>query len=201
MDIYYPPGKDTLEAKTIILVHGSGPSSSYKDTAAYQSWGRLLAVKGFNAITFNWRPGESPEDVGDLITFVRKNHERLRISGDRLNIIAFSAGVKESIPEVLKANEGFVQSISIYYGELDDSILGSELEQRLPENIFIAMAASDYYVNPECNEDFVAAARDRGFQVIYLIHKSGRHGFDVYTDNQETRDIIDRTISFIGGID
>lgn len=196
MDIYYSLDSDSRKTETVILIHGVGPVRSYKDTAGFNSWGRLLAAKGLNAITFNWRPGRSSGDVSDLIEFVYENQDSLKINGNKLNVFAFSAGVKECIPEVLKTGHGIIESIVVYYGELDDNILNDEMNNSVPP-MLIVMAANDRIISPACNDDFVRRARKMGYKISYQIHKTGGHGFELLNDNSETSKIIEETIRFI----
>lgn len=203
LDVYYPLGVvDSSKAHTVVLVHGIGPIESFKDTDVYQSWGRVIAANGFNAVTFNWRPSVTQDDVSDLIKYIRENSKDLKINPDSMSIFAFSAGVKEGVKEAILINTGFVKNIIAYYGQLDTSVLKEDSNTNLPP-MFIAMAALDTTVPPGINDSFIKQAEALGCKITYVTHSKAGHGFDVFNDDRETYDIIEKSIAFIkdnGGI-
>lgn len=197
MDIYYPLGeKPSSTGHTVILVHGSGPVNSFKDTEVYKSWGKAIAANGLTAVTFNWRPSVSTDDVKDLIRYVRDNAGDLKINGDSITIFAFSAGANEGVKEAALINTGFLKSIVVYYGKLDNSILSTVTNSKLPP-IFIAMGALDSTIPAGSNDKFISEARDMGCEIISVVHSKGIHGFDVFNNDEESYDIIEKTIKFI----
>ena len=155
LDVYYSLEKaPATKGHTVVLVHGRGPESSYKDTALYNSWGRLMAVNGFNAVTFNWRPGHSPDDITDLSTYIRANAEELKINGNSISFFVFSLGVKDGVREALLADQGFIKSIIVYYGRIDQSILELITDKEFPP-FLIVMAAKDRMIPVNANDDFI----------------------------------------------
>ena len=197
LDVYYSLEKaPATKGHTVVLVHGRGPESSYKDTALYNSWGRLMAVNGFNAVTFNWRPGYSPDDITDLSTYIRANAEELKINGNSISFFVFSLGVKDGVREALLADQGFIKSIIVYYGRIDQSILELIPNKEFPP-FLIVMAAKDRMIPVNANDDFINQLKKRGSRIEKIVHSSGQHGFELYNDNQETYEIIEKTIEFI----
>lgn len=197
MDVYYPFDKnDAYRDHTVILVHGSGPLESYKDTAVYSSWGRVIAANGFTVVVFNWRPLMQTGDVEDLIKYVRYNAGSLKINSENISIFAFSAGVKEGVSEALKTDTGFLESIVAYYGEVDPSILTSERNSKLPP-MFIAMAANDTIIPSAVNDKFIEEAKKGGAEIVSITHSTGLHGFDVTNNDEETKNIIEKTLKFL----
>jgi len=197
LDIYYPLGnEDASKAHVVVLIHGKAPTQSLKDTDLYNSWGRAIAANGLAAVTFNWRPSVSPEDVSDLIRYIRENAKELGINGNSISVFAFSAGVKEGIKEALKVNTGFIDSVIAYYGEVDSVVLENDQITGLPP-IFIAMAQNDNIIPVNINNDFIEQAKASGCQITYMVHSNGKHGFELYNDDDETRNIIEKTIEFI----
>lgn len=197
MDIYYPLGKkDASEASTVLLIHGIAPIESMKDTEVYNSWGRLIAANGLTAVTFNWRPSSKQNDVYDMIKYLRENSKDLKINCDSIRIFAFSAGVKEGVMQAVTADTGFIDCIAAYYGQMDSKILSINPGIKLPP-MFIAMAAHDSIINAGSNDSFIKEAKDSGLEITHVVHSEGVHGFDVFNDNKETRDIIDKTLEFL----
>jgi len=193
MDVYYP-----LEGKskggTIILIHGNTTSKNFKDIDFYASYGRLLGASGFTAITFNWRSQTNPEDISDLIRYVRQNSQELKFEGNKLGIVAFSGGVEKGIEAAVESDDS-IAAIAANYGKLPMSILQSG--KSVPP-IFIADAALDTSFPKGTNDEFIKQAKAGGFDITHIVHSTGRHGFDVYDDNKQTHDIIKKMLNFLG---
>ncbi len=95
----------------------------------------------------------------------------------------------------MQVNTGFIKCIVAYYGKIEFS-LDNLIEEDLPK-IFIAMAQYDEMFPLNCNEPFIQYAKNKGFEVEDMIHSKGKHGFDAFNDDEETRIIINKTIDFI----
>ena len=196
MDLYYPIETICPQPKTVIMAHGSSTMEDIKDMDVFQSWGKVMASFGFTAIVFNWRPDDAPTDMSDLISYVRENHEELKIHKDNISIFAFSAGVENAFKEGLKGNSECIKSIVAYYGKIDQGSFEHFEKDQCPA-VFIAMGALDDIFSTDCNDEFINNAKKLGSPVEFIIHSKGEHGFDVFNDDEETKVIIDRTIEFI----
>lgn len=197
LDVYYSL-EDKVEDKpnTVILIHGSTPDKKFKDKKYFTSWGRLVAASGNNAVTFNWRSGRVPTDISDLIKYVREHAHELDVESDRISIIAFSAGTQDGVREAVSVDTGFIDSIVAYYGKMPISILDNTSGGKLPP-MFVAKAARDSYFASDCNDEFLEKASDLECNVTEVVHSEGVHGFDVFTDNEESYDIIKKSLDFI----
>lgn len=198
LDVYYALGdKDTSKVPTVVLVHGIAQDTNLKDSDVYKTWGRKIGASGFNAITFNWRPAESSKDVSDLIKYIRDNAKELKINSENITIAAFSAGVDEGLKDAMEVNTGFIKNIVAYYGYIDDDILTINKNVKLP-SFFIAMAAYDELFPPSTIDKFITKAKEAGCSVTKMVHSKAGHGFDAFkADDEETKDIIDKTLKFI----
>ncbi len=196
LDVYYSDKGDFSSVPTVILVHGSAQIDSIKDLKLFQSWGKVIAAYGFNAVVFNWRPEENPEDIKDLIYYILDNSNELLINRSNLNILAFSSGVETGIKNIMEINTGFINKIIVYYGKIDTSIIDMIKKQHLPR-FLIAMGAFDDVYAPDCNDSFIKSVRDLGCEVEFLLHSKGEHGFEVFNEGEETNMIIEKTIAFI----
>jgi predicted esterase len=199
LDVYYPlsaPSKPSNPA--VILVHGGAKASSnMKNTRPFVSWGQLFAASGISAITFNW---DYPEEVQivDLIDYVRKNAEQLNVDQDRLCIFAFSGGVEFAVPTVMKSTPEYVRCIVAYYGNLKRA--QAQLEEETATKLvpmLIVKAAQDEFIPTDSIDRFVEMARARGAEVHLLTHSKGGHAFDLRNDDDQSHEIIKRTIEFV----
>ena len=197
LDVYYPIDISMSQVNTVLMIHGSASIKSLKDIELYKSWGRVMAASGFTTIVFNWRPDSNSRDIIDVITFIRKNSESLKINKENITLFAFSAGVEEGIKQAMQINKGFIKRIVAYYGKIDPGSLDSLSKEQYP-SVFIAMGAVDDVFSPECNDSFISHAKYLGCMVELVVHSNGEHGFDAFNKDDETIDIINKTIKFIG---
>jgi len=158
LNVYYPLESGFKNKPyPVILIHGRTSDKNFKDSEYFDSWGRLVAAYGFAAVTFNWRSGTVPEDISDLLVYVKEHTEELGIDGKGIGIIAFSAGVENGVQKVLSAGTGVIDSIVSYYGKLPLSVLENNQGKELPA-VFIAEAGLENYFPPDCNDEFVSKA-------------------------------------------
>jgi predicted esterase len=199
MDIYYPIGsQDGDRHAVVILVHGDAPGQqNLKAAVPFVSWGRLIAASGLSAITFN-RRSSTPDDITDLLSYVRDHAETLGIDKDRLCVFAFSGGVPHGFAAVVDDTPGFVRCLVAYYGDMRVPL--SRLRQgpiRAMPPMLIVQAARDEIIPGESIDEFVNVALERGLAVEHLVHPAGVHAFDLRNDDDYSREIIEQTIGFM----
>lgn len=227
MDIYIPPGlgKDA-RLPAVVFVHGGPlgprPSPGAKDWGVYRSYGRLMAASGLVGVTFDHRYISMKErdletsfaDVEEAIRFVRANAASYNIDPERIALWAFSGGgLHLSIG--LRGQKTYIRCLVSYYAILDPGALAAFLgeaprarekfsplaclnepdEYRPP--VLIARAGLD---SPDINrsvELFVSRMCALNGDINLLSHPLGRHGFDLYDDDQQSRDVIAATVAFL----
>jgi acetyl esterase/lipase len=225
MDVYIPANrKDKEKLPVVIFNHGEGPEifiKDAKDWGIYTSYGMLLASRGYIAVTFNHRYAsknfmkirEVAEDVKAAVSYVKKNSTTWNADIDNIFIWSFSLGGIYS--SVFLRNDYHIKAVISYYGLLDlftriPQKLRKSLEEFTPDQylrnitntkILIVKAAMDKVPGVNRSIDsFIKAAEKYHIDYQYILHKSGGHSFDVFTDNEETTDVINRTIDFIDQI-
>ncbi len=199
LDVYSPPSAPSMPSNpAVILVHGGAKASSkLKNTRPFVSWAQLFATSGISAITFNWDYPEGAQII-ELIDYVRKNAGPLNVDKDRLCIFAFSGGVEFAVPAVLKGAPEYVRCIVAYYGNLKRA--QAQLAEERATNLvpmLIVKAAQDEFMPTDSIDQFVEMARARGAEVQLLTHATGGHAFDLRNDDDQSREIIKRTIEFV----
>jgi acetyl esterase/lipase len=197
-----------------------------KEWGAFVSWGKLAAASGLVGVTFNHASSEqrtklheAAGDVDALIEFVLVKSNALHVNPDRIALSVFSMGPPVGLRTALRERPEFLRCIVSYYGAMDlrplraetvadvsDEVLRefSPLHQlksgtgRIPP-MLIARAGLEErpWLNPTIDE-FVAEALSRGVEIDLLNHPGGRHAFDILDDDERTRDIIARTLQFLG---
>lgn len=227
LDIYSPPfAQQHKPLPAIIFIHGGYLPANLltkpKEWGIYNSYGQLAATSGFIAVTFNYRYYgwqslvDAQNDIIDLISYVRGNAEKFGIDKARLNLWAFSGG-GPFLTQALKETPPYIRTIVSYYATLDLQHLRKEIpnditddqlktyspishlnnkQKRIPP-IFIARAGLD---SPSINtavDRFIQEAFSNNITIDLSTHPEGRHGFDIYNNDERSREIIKRTIEFI----
>jgi len=197
LDVYHPlVEKSDSKGYPVILIHGKTTDRKFKDAKYFTSWGRLVAASGHTAITFNWRSGTTPKDISDLIVYVREHADELNVADDRMSVIAFSMGVEDGVREALSVDTDFIDSIVAYYGKMPMTILENSSELKLPP-MFIVKAAYDQYFPSDSNDEFIGKVRALGCKITEVVHSEGKHGFDLFDDNEQSYEIIKKSLEFI----
>lgn len=211
----------------VLYIHGGTLPPDYpvmpKDWGQYLTLGRLMAASGFVGVTFNHRYfgvdkqnlDNSFSDVRDAIKYVRENAEKYNIDPDRICLWSVSGGGSH-LSVALKDKMGYVRCIVSYYSVLNLKSLISAYGGRnldwmngyapvdyltfenydIP-SFFVARAGLD---DPTLNgtiDEFIAKALEMNIDINVANHPSGLHGFDVFNDNQRSKEILEDTISFI----
>jgi acetyl esterase/lipase len=165
---------------------------------------------------------EAAGDLEDALAFVRSHAREYRLDQNRLCVAFFSAGGPIS-SVLLRDPRPYIKCVVLYYPYLDlehlrrktpfrDAYSASHVDSlrpyspraalagapdRLPP-IFLARAGRDQI--PYLNESVARFIRDAVAQNITLdlvIHRDGVHGFDAFTPNERTHDIIAETLAFV----
>jgi acetyl esterase/lipase len=220
-DLYLPQGTPSNAAlPAIMFVLGDASPAvlrNAKDWEFFHSYGRLAAASGFAGVTFNHRSHENftklPEvrrDIADLVRYVGTNAPALSINKDKLCLWFFS-GSGPHLSVGLGTNAGFVQCVVAYYPVLAVppnmvsaamAVEYSSIEQikrhapRVPP-MLLAKAGRDAPFLNRLIDLFRDQAKASNLLLEYLEHPKGRHAFDILDDDDTSREILRRTMSFI----
>jgi len=227
LDVYYPPDlapRDTRPA--VLYLHGDGPPEmlrTIKDAGQYVGWGQLAAASGLIGVTSNHRSTErwanlpaAASDVADLIAYVRAHAAELQIDADRLCLWTCSAGPPAGLSAILRDRPSFVRCIVAYYGVMDLHSLRDTIDPPIPATLahtysplahldpgstlpplLIARAGLDHDGLNATIDQFVLATLGTNAPVEVFNHPAGHHAFDVRDDDDRSRDIITRTLTFM----
>jgi len=227
MDIYIPPGLAAdARRPAVIFIHGGplgkNPSPGAKDWGVYRSYGRLMAASGLVGIAFDHRYVSmsvkdletSFADVEEAVRFARANAVAYHLDPERIALWVFSGGGPH-LSIGLRGDATFIRCLVSYYAILDLSAtavrLGEspqELEKFSPAAwlnrpseylppVLIGRAGLDSTDINRSVELFMSKLLTLNGDVNLLNHPLGRHGFDVYDDNEQTRDVIAATVAFL----
>jgi acetyl esterase/lipase len=225
MDVYVPPGLAKSERRPAVLfIHGSvPPGSPAKDMGAFRSWGRLAATSNMVGVTFTHRLGfpkpllnEAAGDVNAAINYIRTHADDLNIDKDRICLAVYSGG-GPMLSMAMRDKPKYVRCLVAFYAFLDIqqsnshkahesaetlknfspiTYLASDAEQIAP--LFIARAGLDEV--PTMNDSidrFIQQAIARNAPVTIVNHPRGLHAFDIQTDDERSREIIEAALTFM----
>ena len=224
MDVYKPrsvSSGDRLHA--VIFIHGGhlppNLATLPKDWGDYQSLGELIAASGLVAVTFNHRfysswnsLPPSADDLDTLIAWLQVNAARFNIDPNHLTLWAFS-GAGPLLTSALCSPKPFVPSVVNYFGILNlrplqesgEPITNEVIERFAPADcldsnappMLIARAGKDRAAFNSSIDAFVSRALQRNLSVTLVNHARGRHGFEIYDDDDRSREILQQTVEFI----
>ena len=227
MDVYIPPGLEAEALRPgVIFIHGGplgqNPSPGAKGWGVYRSYGRLMAASGLIGVTFDHRYlsmsvkdlETSFADVEEAIRFVRANAASYHLDPERIALWVFSGGGPH-LSIGLRGNKTFVRCLVSYYAILDLSASAARLgeapqamerfsplaclnnaSEYLPP-VLIGRAGLDSTDINRSVELFVSRMFALNGDINLLNHPLGRHGFDVYDDDEQSRDVIAATVAFL----
>lgn len=224
MDIYTPSNSDSDQKYPVMfLIHGEGPERMIKDAKnwkLYEDYAKWLASNGIAAVAFNRRSAgtnyeyiDNPtQDIIDAVQFITDNADEYNIDSSRLGAWTFSMGgiYNKALFDEKTSN---IKTIVSYYSYMDIKYATSDKSELLtkyyPDNILsnsalnsqkkmlIVDAVQDSSSLNESIVSFKSSADKFGLYYESLTHTSGGHVFEALVDNEETKRILDSTMTFI----
>ncbi|MEW6732683.1 MAG: alpha/beta hydrolase [Acidobacteriota bacterium] len=228
MDVYFPPGLSRGEQRPVVIfIHGGSLPSNLltqpKEWGEFRSFGELMAVSGFVAVTFNHRfynslnsLPDSQSDLLALIDYLRSHADTFQINKDCITLWTFSGGGL-LLTQAMRESPPYIRALVAYYTTLDLKFIEKARPGTIAENvmrefsplnlledrgkaippIFVVRAGLD---RPETNaviDQFLQLAIIKNVNIDFSNHMDGHHGFDILDNNDRSRHIIQRTVEFI----
>lgn len=221
LDIYYPPNKDqTTLLLEVIFVFGYPDSViqkklgvKLKEMGQYTSWGKLIASSGVAAITYESRDPE--KNIKQLFEYITNRSKELMIDPNRIGIWSCSGNAPMALS--LFAADIKIKCGVFYYGfmiEPPGDNKASEVAKKVgfvyPDILknpnllhwdiptLVVKAGKDNVPNIQPTIDnFVSLSLSHNSPIEFINYPNGQHAFDVSDDNNNSREIIKRTVEFI----
>jgi acetyl esterase/lipase len=218
-DVYLPAEDKRTPNPVVILIHGGVPPGVHpKDWGVFVSWGQLIGASGMAAVTFNhrllWNNGfdaaslaAATQDLSDLLGFLRDTAASLSIDASRVGLMAFSAGAPLLTETITKPTDP-VRCLVGFYPYLGPPLTSPNeaprfsaldslrLAGKLPP-MFVAKAGRDQPTLNASIDAFVDQAKTRDVDVRLIEHPEGVHGFDIWNDDDTSREIIRQAVQFM----
>lgn len=223
MDIYYPPRFDfKTKIPAIVFVFGYTNEGQLKTAkhqlrtwSPYTSWCKVVAASGMAAVVYETINPEN--DLKSLFQYINSNTDNLNIDVNKIGAYSCSANTPVALANILNSANNSFKCAAIYYGiflntdfkylSVIDTLSKNMgfIPSRLPEApiwendvpILIVHAGKDFVPNTdESLTGFLDKAVTQKVPFTLINYAAGIHGFDVYADNKEIREIIKTTLEF-----
>jgi len=223
MDVYYPPKFDfKSKIPAIVFIYGYTNNGQIKSVgkqlrkwSAYTSWCQVIAASGMAAIAYETVNPEN--NLTSLMNHINTNADKLNIDANKIGACTCSANSPTALANILNNSNTYFKCAVVYYGiflntdfkylSLIDTLSQNMgfVTPRLPEPtlwkkdvpILIVHAGKDFV--PHSDESltgFIDKAINQKIPITLINYSTGIHGFDVYADNEDIREIIKTTLEF-----
>jgi tetratricopeptide (TPR) repeat protein len=197
MDLYYPPRyRRGQPLPVVVFVNGIGEPSDLPATqrmrrwGQYTTWSRLLATRGFMAVTYDARAGHGDEDLAGALAYVRDHAKEIGADTQNIGAWAGSANVRAALPFLMGPPGQNLRCAALYYGNGEARTLRRDLP------VLVARAGKD---SPTINQGLgrlYARAVAEGAPWTLANAPNSHHAFDCLDDTEESRSIIRQTLAF-----
>jgi len=223
MDIYYPPNFDfKRRIPTIIVVYGFTDKAQriiagqqLRSWMPYLTWCRIIAASGMAAVVYETVDPEN--DLLSLEKYLKSNQDKLMIDMDKIGAYTCSGNTPTAICSILNSSNNIFKCAAIYYGLIltqdfeylsQIDTLSQKMGFKTPrlgdlkewnKNIPILFVRAGLDNVPYLNQafkNFYAKALDQNLPLTLINYSNGLHAFDIYNDNDTTRQIIKTTLDF-----
>jgi len=218
-DVFYPPDfKGETRLPVVVLTLGYADTvfnSKLKGWEVYKDWAKLFAASGIAAI--NYSTLQPATDIDDLILYIQENAEELKLDTNAIGIWSCSGNVLNALSVLMEERREYLKCAVLYYGimttpdkKLHDTVLklnkmanfsieGLEKIKTFHKDLplLIVRAGKDLEDINQTIDHFISQAISNNVPLTLINYSEGRHAFDVYDDNDMSREIIQQTLDFM----
>ncbi len=188
-DIYRPAGSAVVP---VVITCNVG-INSMKGWPGYVGWGEATAAAGLASVHYDGTEDWNATFAALMKELVARADE-LKIDPSRVVLWGGSTNVRLALPFAMDPARDYIRGAVIYYGIAEVP----ELHPGRP--VFFVRAGLD---RPQLNDPIdVLLARALRENVPWTIENygGGLHGFDIFNDNDVSREIIRRTLDFMNAV-
>ena len=188
MDVYRSGGSSGTGPTLIFFNHGTGADRRW---FFYDAWARAAASRGLVAIVFDLRFGSEASDFRALMSYLSSRGASVGVNKDAIAVYAGSGNVFTALPLVEDPTLTAVKAAVMYYGDAPIT----EFRCDLPV-LYVRAGLDRPSVNAEISK-LAALAVAQNAPVTLVNHASGYHGFEMFNDDDATREVMEQTIAFV----
>jgi dienelactone hydrolase len=189
-DLFLPTGSALSKPLPVFIIFNGFGGPFMRTSPQSLGWAKAATAHGFAAVTSETTPDHVAEDFDALADYLRQHAEDLHVDPERLVVIAWSGNVSTGLPAVEDPRRKSIKSAVIYYGWSDVPRV------RLDLPVLFVRAGLDQSDTNQSIDRGVAAGIDANAPWTLLNYSGGHHGFDVFDDNDLSREVIEETFRF-----
>jgi dienelactone hydrolase len=190
LDLFLPSSSALSKPLPVFIIFNGFGGSFMRTSSQSLGWAKAATAHGFVAVTAETTSEHVAEDLDSIAGYLRQHAEDLHIDPERLVVIAWSGNVSEGLPAFEDPRREAIKAAIIYYGWAD------VLQVRLDLPVLFVRAGLDQPGTNQSLDRGVAAGIAANAPWTLLNYPGGRHGFDVFDDNDLSREIIEETFRF-----
>ena len=197
IDIYTPPNAkagDKFPAVIFLNAIGDAPNQpKVKSWEIYKSFPRLVAAHGIIGISMDADGERIQESLRGLFDFLEKEGAKHGIDATRLGVYAASANVSESTVYLMNdaAAKG-IKAAALFYGGAPSA--ETRLRKDLP--VLFILAEGDVAGLGQSSANLWQRVSEARAPWTLLFAANLPHAFDAFSDNDESRRVIQQAINF-----
>ncbi len=195
-DLYQPMDLKPKEKRGVV-VFANWKRKGMTEWMIYQSWGRLVAASGLNAVIYQ-SAVKPDEDLNDVVDYLRKNAEKLQIDENRIGIFTMSGNTVAALPYMTDATRTYIRCGVIYYGMV--SAVQNPIPPIARKDLPLMIVRAGLEQSAELNkrlDDYVKLLIEQNAPLTFINYVEGHHSFDMVDDTERSREIIKETLDFL----
>ncbi|HEY7497396.1 MAG TPA: hypothetical protein VH740_02725 [Vicinamibacterales bacterium] len=157
----------------------------------YKTWAEIAASKNLVAILPDLRSEGFEQDFEALVAHLTTNAAALGIDRERVAVYAGSGNVSRALPIVQNPKQTAIKAAVMYYGAAPITTFRRDLP------LLVVRAGLDRPPLNRALADLVALAIGQNAPLTFVNYSGGHHAFEIFNDEEATREVIDRTIDFV----
>ena len=195
-DLYQPTDLKAKEKRGVV-VFANWKRKGMTEWMIYQSWGRLVAASGLNAVIYQ-SAVKPDEDLNDIVDYLRKNAEKLQIDENRIGIFTMSGNTVAALPYMTESTRDYISCGVIYYGMVSavQNPIPPIARKDLPLMIVRAGLEQSAELNKRLDE-YVRLLLEQNAPLTFINYPEGHHSFDMVDETERSREIIKETLEFL----
>lgn len=186
-DLYHPQGAAIVPVAITCNIGNRG----MKEWPGYVGWGEATAAAGIASVQYSAIGEDATGQFDALMETLRARAGELRIDPTRIVLWAGSSNVQLGLPLAMSSGRDYIRGAVIYYGSAEIDAIRSDLP------VYFVRAGLDQKSLNERIDSLAARALSANAPWTIDSFGGGVHGFDIFNDNDLSREIIARTLQFM----
>lgn len=197
IDIYTPPGMkagEKLPAVVFLNAIGDSPQGKVKDWEIYKTFPRLIAAHGMVGISMEADGARIQESLSSLFDFLAREGDKHGVDGARLGVYAASANTTQSLVYLMsEAASKNIKAAALFYGGVPAA--NTKIRKDLPVLYILAEGDAPGFFGQQAGNLWQRVMEAKApWTLLYASNLP--HAFDAFTDNDESRRVIQQAIAF-----